>query len=105
MTIKKWLAGAAILAAAALPAASGVVANDLGPDNTQSKHTSTAVLAGDPDDGGQVAVLAGGDPPVITHVVLADAPRDPASGLPTGKRQVTSVLAHPDQAEPPIVRD
>jgi hypothetical protein len=56
MTIKRWLAGGAMLAV--LPAAIGVVANDLGPDNLQAKHTAAmSSLAGDPDDGGQIAVL------------------------------------------------
>ena len=58
MTIKRWLAGGALLALAMVPAAGvlpptdgdpgasvahvradgGIVANDLGPDNTQAKH-------------------------------------------------------------------
>lgn len=80
MTIKKWLAGGAMLAAAALPAVGitppkdgdpgstaptstvlagsngdihvgGAIANDLGPDNQQAKHASTAASDADPDPG------------------------------------------------------
>ena len=91
MTIKRWLAGGAMLAVAALPAAGitppkdgdpgitppastvlagsngdivigntathgdirvgGAIANDLGPDNQQAKHVSSAAYDSDPDPG------------------------------------------------------
>jgi hypothetical protein len=87
MKIKQWLVGGAMLAVAALPAASGVVANDLGPDNTQAKHVSSVTLADD------AAMQQDGHPGFAARgSVLADAPRDPASGLPTGKRQMAPVV-------------
>ena len=83
MTIKHWLAGTFMVAATF----GAATASDLGPDNTQTKHANVTVLAGDPDDGGQIRVLAGGDPPVITHV------------------SHTGLAAVPAQAAPPTVRD
>ncbi|HKT03930.1 MAG TPA: hypothetical protein VJT31_30750 [Rugosimonospora sp.] len=90
-----------MLAVAALPAASGAVAGDLGPDNTQ-KHVSSVTVADD------AAMQQDGQPGVAARrSALADAPRDAVSGLPTGKRQVAPVVlaALPRPAEPPIIRD
>lgn len=63
MTIKYWMAALAMVAATLGMA----TANDLGPDNTQTKHVHAVATAGDPDDGGQITFLAAGDPPIITH--------------------------------------
>ncbi|MEU7875560.1 hypothetical protein [Dactylosporangium sp. NPDC049140] len=71
MTKKTWLAGGALLAVALAPAAArglhqdgepgfagrgAALEVDLGPENSQAKHPGAYVIAGDPDDGGQLNV-------------------------------------------------
>ncbi len=77
MVIKRWLAGG-VLGLALAASLSGAVGESAGQDAINGNihiggmasngRTTQDAKTGDPDDGGQVFVVAGGDLPVITHV-------------------------------------